>query len=559
MAHRTNGLYLKYALFATATFHIRGLTCASLVLSLPLGAEAQQGYMRIDFIQSGHRALTIVLAAAVAAGLPRPATSAGVFQKDMPDGASVTVARAMITLTRPDGSCYVSSMDATEGVRVSTSAGYVSGTVISFSGVLASDADTGERYISASPDSFHEEGPPSSIPKPVHISVSAAGGAAAGLQPGVSGGAGANSIGAFVSVTGRLQSVDSQGRYFQVRDASGNELRVVADGRSLQADQLVEVTGVLSLYTSGINGLLPQVLTAGGPAVRPLLADLGEGASLNGLRPFPADNPWNQAVDTAPVDPNSAAIIASIGLDTGLHADFGANWNGGPFGIPYIVVGGGQARAPVSFRWWDESDPGPYPIPPDAPIEGGPDSSGDRHIIVVDRDNWKLYEMYAARPADDGWTADAGAVFDLNSNALRPSGWTSADAAGLPIFPGLVRYDEVQSGEIRHALRFTVWRSRRAYVPPATHWASSYTNPSYPPMGCRVRLKAGFDITPYPAPVQVILKALKKYGMFVADNGSDWFISGAPDARWVDEEMSEISAVKGSNFEVVEMQGLVTP
>jgi hypothetical protein len=262
------------------------------------------------------------------------------------------------------------------------------------------------------------------------------------------------------------------------------------------------------------------------------------------------------------VDPNSDALIASIGLGKGLHPDFGANWDGGPFGIPYVVVAGSTARVPVSFDYADESDPGPYPIPPDAPIEGGPESDGDRHVLVIDRDNWMLYELFYAFPLDGGssWSAGSGAIFDLSSNELRPAGWTSADAAGLPIFPGLARYDEVvEGGEIRHALRFTVSQTRRAYVYPARHWASADTSSDLPPMGMRVRLKAEFDISGFPPSARVVLQALKTYGMIVADNGGDWFISGAPDARWNDDELNTLKTVLGSNFEVVRMGTVVTP
>jgi hypothetical protein len=286
----------------------------------------------------------------------------------------------------------------------------------------------------------------------------------------------------------------------------------------------------------------------------------GLNATLAPRRLFPDDNPWNQPVDTAQVDPNSDAIVGLIGATKSLHPDFGANWNGGPFGIPYVVVSGTQARVAVTFDYADESDPGPYPIPFDAPIEGGASSTGDRHILIVDRDAWKLYELYATHPEANGaWHAGSGAIFDLTSNALRPAGWTSADAAGLPILPGLVRYDEVTAGAILHALRFTVSRTQRAYIPPARHWASADTSPLRPPMGMRVRLKASFNISSYPARVQVILRALKKYGMIVADNGSDWFLSGVADARWDDAEINTLNLLKGSDFEVVRMQGVVTP
>ena len=297
------------------------------------------------------------------------------------------------------------------------------------------------------------------------------------------------------------------------------------------------------------------------PAATPT-PDLGPGASLHGNVPFPADNPWNQDISNSPVDPNSNNLIASIGTTVNLHPDFGTVFNGAPNGIPYVVVAGSQPPVPTNFSLYDdESDPGPYPVPPNAPIEGGPTSTGDRHVLVIDRDNWKLYEMGNAFPVNGGasWDATGGAIFDLNSNALRPAGWTSADAAGLPIFPGLVRYDEVfEQGEIRHALRFTVQHTRHAYVFPARHFASDDTSPNRPPMGMRVRLKASFDISTFSPRIQVILRALKKYGMFVADNGSNWFISGAPDPRWDDNELRQLKTIAGSNFEVVQMGTIVT-
>jgi len=297
--------------------------------------------------------------------------------------------------------------------------------------------------------------------------------------------------------------------------------------------------------------------TPGGPSPSEN-GPVGLNASLPRL--FPDDNPWNQPVDTAQVDPNSDQIIALIGAGKAFHPDFGANWNGGPFGIPYVVVSGSQAPVTVTFDYDDESDPGPYPIPADAPIEGGANSDGDRHVLIVDRDNWKLYELFAAYPAPGGsWHAGSGAIFDLRSNLLRPAGWTSADAAGLPILAGLVRYDEVLAGAIRHALRFTVSRTQRAYIAPARHWASSDANPLRPPMGMRVRLKAGFATGGFPARVQVILQALKRYGMIVADNGSDWYLTGVADPRWDDEEMNTLKQLKGSDFEVIRMTGVTTP
>lgn len=294
------------------------------------------------------------------------------------------------------------------------------------------------------------------------------------------------------------------------------------------------------------------------PTTPPGTGGLGLNASLGGRQIFPANNAWNTPIDTAAVDPNSAAIISNIGMTKSFHPDFGANWNGGPFGIPYFVVSGTQAGVPVTFDYDDESDHAPYPIPSNAPIEGGASSTGDRHVIILDRDNWKLYELFYAFPQSNGsWRAGSGAIFDLTSNALRPAGWTSADAAGLPILPGLVRYDEVTAGVIAHALRFTVSRTRRAYISPARHWASSDTSSLRPPMGMRVRLKASFNISSYPTSAQVILRALKKYGMIVADNGSDWYVSGTADARWNDGEINSLKALKGSDFEVVKMGTVV--
>ncbi|GEN81229.1 hypothetical protein N867_03565 [Actinotalea fermentans ATCC 43279 = JCM 9966 = DSM 3133] len=291
----------------------------------------------------------------------------------------------------------------------------------------------------------------------------------------------------------------------------------------------------------------PDPVYATGP-----MADLG-------FRPFPADDPWNTRVDGADVDPGSAVLIASIGASDRLHMDFGADWDGGPFGIPYVVVGPDQPRVAVTFDYDDESDPGPYPVPPDAPIEGGAASGGDRHVLVVDAGTRTLYELYAAYPQPDGsWHAGSGAVFDLVNGTTRPAGWTSADAAGLPILPGLVRYEEVAAGRIDHALRFTVAQTRRAYVAPARHFASSNPSDSLPPMGMQVRLRAGFDISGFPYQARVILQAMKDYGLILADNGSDWYVSGTPDARWDDDQLNTLKTVPGSEFEVVEMGDVTT-
>lgn len=287
-----------------------------------------------------------------------------------------------------------------------------------------------------------------------------------------------------------------------------------------------------------------------------------EPPQIAGCDAFPPDNVWNTPVDVLPVDPNSHAYVATIGADATAHADFGSgDWppgSGNPIGIPFVDVPGTQPRVVVTFDYDDESDAGPYPIPPDAPIEGGPQSDGDRHVLVVDREACRLYELYYAWPQADGaWHAGSGAIFDLSSHTLRPAGWTSADAAGLPILPGLVRYDEVASGEIRHALRFTAPQTRRAYVWPARHYASSLTGPEYPPMGQRFRLKADFDLSGFSPHVRVILHALKTYGMFLADNGSAWYLSGVPDERWDNDVLHELHQVPGSAFEAVDESSLV--
>ena len=282
--------------------------------------------------------------------------------------------------------------------------------------------------------------------------------------------------------------------------------------------------------------------------------------SIAGCSILPPDNIWNTRVDGLPLSPLSPVFVETIGPDRPLHPDFGSGlYNDGPIGIPVLVVPGDQPRVAVSFEYADESDPGPYPIPSNAPIEGGAASKGDRHVIVLDKDECKLYEVFSSYPQDDGsWRAGSGAVFDLKSNKLRPRGWTSADAAGLPILPGLVRYDEVEAGEIRHAIRFTVRQTRRAYVWPATHFASRLTEDRYPPMGQRFRLRADFDVSEFSRDTQVILTALKRYGMILADNGSDWFISGAPDERWNNSVLRELRRVRGSDFEAVDLTSLET-
>ncbi len=287
----------------------------------------------------------------------------------------------------------------------------------------------------------------------------------------------------------------------------------------------------------------------------------GPGASLNGVLPLPADNAWNKDISASPVDPNSSAIINFIGTSAVLHPDFGSGlYNGSYIGIPYTVVGSGQAKVNINYiAYGDQSDPGPMPIPTTANVEGYPNPSGDQHVLVVDRSSCWLYELFNASLGSNGsWNASSGTVWDLLSNQQRPWGWTSADAAGLPIFPGLVRYDEVASGQIKHAIRFTLAKSRAAFIPPATHWAANSTDPAAAPMGMRMRLKAGFDVSGFSAQNKVILNALKKYGMIMADNGASIFIAGAPDDRWDNNDLHQLTLVKASDFEVVSMGTVYT-
>src|SRR5438874_2025970 len=289
----------------------------------------------------------------------------------------------------------------------------------------------------------------------------------------------------------------------------------------------------------------------------------GRGADLNGFIPFPTDNAWNTDVSSMPVDPNSGNIIAFIGASSPLHPDFGAGlYNGSKIGIPYQVVDTTtQPMVPIRIvAYKTESDPGPMPVPPNALIEGYPNpDDGDRHVLVLDRNGCWLYELYRAFKTHGGWKSDSTAIWDMTINEQRPYTWTSADAAGLPVFVGLVRHDEVAAGAINHALRFTVPTSQRAFVLPATHWASTNTDPNAPPMGLRLRLKASFDISGYPADDRVILFAMKKYGLILADNGSAIFISGAPDNRWNNTNLNLLKQITASNFEVVQTGTIVTP
>ncbi len=305
---------------------------------------------------------------------------------------------------------------------------------------------------------------------------------------------------------------------------------------------------IAALLAGGLSGsgMAPPTSNAAPAQPRP---SIGECYIL------PANNIWNTRIDSLPVHVRSDAWIASIGASTGLKADFGSGeWEGVPIGIPYTTISGNQPPVAITFDYDDESDPGPYRIPPDAYVEGG----SDQHILLLDRDTCTLTEVFEAnRLSPTSWTGGSGAVFDLNSNDLRPDGWTSADAAGLPILPGLARYDEIEAGEIAHALRFTVQRSQKAYVWPARHYASDNTNPNLPPMGARVRLKSSVNISGYPPEVRIVLTALQRYGMFLADNGSNWFISGTPDDRWDNDNLRQLRNIIGSNLEFVDASSLM--
>jgi hypothetical protein len=288
---------------------------------------------------------------------------------------------------------------------------------------------------------------------------------------------------------------------------------------------------------------------------------LGQGASLNGFVPFPSDNPWNTDISNSPVDPNSANIINFIGPAVGLHPDFGSGeYDGSYIGIPYSVVNSTQPLVPIDYQaYGSESDPGPMPIPLSAPIEGYPNpGTGDRHVLVLDASNCFLYELYSSYPQATVWNADSGAVWDLLSDEQRPYTWTSADAAGLAIFPGLVRYDEVAAGAIHHAIRFTLPNTSAGFTPPASHWAATSTNTYAPPMGTRLRLKASFDVSSFSAANQVILNAMKKYGLILADNGSAMYISGAPSDNWNNSDLHLLNNATASDFDVIQISPLYT-
>ena len=273
----------------------------------------------------------------------------------------------------------------------------------------------------------------------------------------------------------------------------------------------------------------------------------------------PANSFWHATVNSLPVSTSSNTWVTTEGSSAPLHADFGSGtWDGGPIGIPYATVPGTQTKVGITFDDPSQSDPGPYPIPANAPIEGGSASTGDRHVIVVDRDHCQLYEMWNSRPQSNGtWKAGSGATWSLTSNAMRPAGWTSADAAGLPILPGLLRYEEVASGWVGHAIRITVPTTRTSYVWPARHQAGSTASTSAPPMGSWLRLKSTVNANNFPADVRPIIVALQTYGAIVADNGSAWYISGVPDSRWNNDDLHALGSITGTSFEFVNSSSLM--
>jgi hypothetical protein len=302
-------------------------------------------------------------------------------------------------------------------------------------------------------------------------------------------------------------------------------------------------------------------LVAAAALVLGLVGTTASRPSLAGCPVFPASNPLNEKIDTLPVAADSAQLIASMGVDAGVHADFGSGlYDGSRIGIPYITVHARSTpKSHVSFQYADESDKGPYPIPAHAPVEGYPQhaNEGDRHVLIVDRDSCRLYELSGMSKSNGRWSGWSGAIWNLRSNAVRPAGWTSADAAGLPILPGLARWEgDAATGVIRHALRFTTERTRRAYIYPARHYASNSTDPSLPPMGLRVRLKASVDISSLPPQARIVAQAMKTYGLILADNGSNWYVSGAPSPKWSNDQLHALGRLTGADFEVVDTSKL---
>jgi hypothetical protein len=358
---------------------------------------------------------------------------------------------------------------------------------------------------------------------------------------------------------------------------SGAQVFFGSAGLSTTVNSATQLTATGTASTSGTFGVYVsnpdpgsstsgsvnvQVGSGGGTAGTCSGISLGQEGALNGFLPFPSNNAWNTNIANASLDPNSSALINFIGGSIGLHADFGSGeYNGQSIGIPYVVAGSGQGLVGINFTaYGDESDPGPMPIPADAPIEGYPaPGSGDRHVLVVDNNNCWLYEMDSSYVQNDGsWNADSAAVWDLQNSTQRPWTWTSADAAGLSIFAGLARYDEVASGAIHHALRFTLQSSRAAFVPPASHYAANSSNANAAPMGMRLRLKSSFDVSGYSAANQVLLIAMQQYGLIMADNGSSMYISGTPDDRWDNNDLHNLGNVTASDFEVVQMNPIYT-
>ena len=312
--------------------------------------------------------------------------------------------------------------------------------------------------------------------------------------------------------------------------------------------KLVAATVACTTFAAcSLPSAAPQAPAAESPSIRHDAAPI-----VGGCQIFPTDNPWNTDISQYPLDPNSDAYIAA--LPGNLHPDFGHNPH---YGIPFVVVPKDQPEVPVKFHYKSQSNPGPYPIPPDAPIEGGPHANGDRHVLVLQQGACKLYEMWRAFPVDSGasWRAGSGAIFPLNTNKLRPDGWTSADAAGLPILPALIKCDEVAAGEIDHALRVTFQETQAGYIHPATHFASDSQNPSLPPMGLRIRMKASYDISGLTGQSLVIATAMKTYGMLVADNGSNWYFQGQGGSAascWHNNDLDQLKNIPNTAFEVVE-------
>jgi hypothetical protein len=316
---------------------------------------------------------------------------------------------------------------------------------------------------------------------------------------------------------------------------------------------------VLILTALAIAGAVQARASGRGATPARIAAMRSRPPSIAGCRVLPADNPFNERVDRLPVAADSGPILARIGLSARVHPDFGTVYAGAPNGIPYTVATSRTRRLPVHFLYASESDRRRYPLPRGVAIEGGPHAQGDRHVLVLDRSSCTDYELFDAHPHGSYWTAGSGAIFSLRSNRLRPAGWTSADAAGLPILPGLARYAEVASGAIRHALRFTAPCTAPRYVYPARHIAATCSGPNRPPMGLRVRLRSSVDIGGLPYQARVVALALKRYGLILADNGSPWYISGAPDRRWSDAALHELDRLSGRDFQVVNTSSLPHP